>query len=57
MFEFYTARDFSTAAATDVKRFRVVPGDGGHGEPVICAVLKDGRVGRFFDADGVLAAI
>lgn len=49
MFEFYTGRQFETASASDIKRFRIVPDDGAHGEPVICAVLHDGRVGRFLE--------
>ena len=55
--EFYTARKFETANASDIKRFRVIPGDGGHGEPVVCAVLGDGRIGRFPDAETVLSEI
>lgn len=57
MIEFYTARKFDTASAADVKRFRIIADDGGHGEPVVCAVLNDGRVGRFFDAETVLSEI
>jgi len=51
MYEFFCSRQFQTANISDIKRFRIVPGDGGHGYAVVCAVLKDGRVGRFLEEE------
>lgn len=51
MYEFYCCRRFQAASISEIKRSRIVPGDGGHGYAVVCAVLKDGRIGRFLDED------
>ena len=52
--EFFTARQFTTANPANIRRLRWVPGDGAHGDPVACAVLSDGTVGRFLDTDALI---